>query len=124
MGYNADNLFAKVIRKELPSEIVYEDEYVLAIKDIHPSAPVHILVMPKGEYVSFDDFVQKATEHEIALFFIKVQQIAKQYQVDVDGYRLVANHGKNGGQAIPHFHVHILGKRPLGAIAAGDEYHA
>jgi diadenosine tetraphosphate (Ap4A) HIT family hydrolase len=109
MQYDKNNVFAKIIRGEIPSKKVYEDEQVLAFYDINPSSKVHILVIPKGEYVSFDDFMQKAGDGEIVHFFKKVQEIAKDAGVSKTGYRIVTNHGKNSGQIVFHFHVHIQG---------------
>ncbi len=123
MKYDNNNLFAKIIRKEMASTIVYEDQQVLAINDIHPVAPVHILAMPKGQYISFDDFASNAKPDEAAYFFATIRKIAYSQGLDKTGYRLVMNHGSDAAQTVMHFHVHILGKRPLGAIVAGDTYH-
>ena len=111
--YDTHNIFAKIIRKEIPAKIVFEDDSVFAINDVAPVAPVHILVMPKGEYISFDDFVSKAQGHEVSEFFIKVKEIAGKAGLKDSGYRIVMNHGPHAMQTIPHFHVHILGGRPL-----------
>lgn len=116
--YDQDNIFARIIRNELPCVKIYEDESVLAIKDISPSAPVHILVLPKDEYISLDDFVLKASSSEVANFFTKVREIAStQLALKEHGYRIVMNHGKDAEQTVPHFHVHILGGRRLGSVA-------
>lgn len=120
MPYDSNNIFAKIIRKEIPADVVYEDKHVLAFRDITPAAPAHILVIPKGEYVSFDDFMQHATADEVAYFFLKVQEIAASIGVDKSGYRLITNHGKDASQSVPHFHVHILGGRALGGLVPGD----
>ncbi len=121
--YNSSNIFAKIIRGEIPSTKVYEDDKVIAINDLHPSAPVHVLVIPKGEYISFNDFVVKAPPQEIANFFQKVQNIAQELGLEPTGYRLITNHGADASQTIPHFHVHILGKNKLGALVIGDSHH-
>jgi diadenosine tetraphosphate (Ap4A) HIT family hydrolase len=120
MAYDKDNIFAKIIRKEIPSAKVYEDDDVYAFHDIAKAAPVHVLVVPKGEYESFDDFVKKANMDVIANFFIKVQKIAEMMKVTENGYRIITNHGLHASQSVPHFHVHIIGGRALGALLPGD----
>ena len=109
MQYDKNNVFAKIIRGEIPAEKVYEDDKVLAFYDIKPSSKVHILVIPKGEYISFDDFMETAGDGEIVYFFKKVQEIAKNAGVSETGYRVVANHGESSGQIVFHFHVHVQG---------------
>lgn len=116
--YDPDNIFAKILRGEIPSETVYEDEHVLAFKDINPQAPIHILVIPKGEYVSWDDFSAKASDAEIAHFVRKVGEIARDRDLVEPGYRLLANIGGHGHQEVPHLHVHIFGGKPLGPMLA------
>lgn len=116
MSYDAGNLFARILRQEIPNKTVYEDEHVLAFHDIRPQAPVHALVIPKGRYVSADDFGAAATPEEITAFWRAVSRIGRDLGVDGDGYRLIANHGANSHQEVPHFHVHILGGRPLGPL--------
>lgn len=123
MEYDDDNIFAKIIRREIPSSKVYEDDDVYAFYDIAKAAPVHILVVPKGKYMSFNDFMQKADVSEISNFFSKVQLIAEQAGVDKSGYRLITNHGHDASQSVPHFHVHILGGRELGGLVPGDSSH-
>lgn len=123
MSYDPNNIFARIIRGELPCTKVYEDESVLAFNDIHPSAPVHVLVLPKGEYKSFDDFAESASADEMKHFYSKVREIAHKLGVEKTGYRLVMNHGADASQAVPHYHVHILGKRSLGGIVSGDVTH-
>jgi len=117
MAYDSSNIFAKILRGELPSDRVYEDENVLAIKDIHPKAPVHILVMPKGPYTSLLDFSIRATGDEIATFFQTVSKIAELGGLQDKGFRLVSNTGLDAGQEVPHFHVHLLGGMQLGPMA-------
>ena len=108
--YDKNNIFYKIINSEIPSTKVYEDKKILAFLDINPSAPVHILVIPKGEFVCFDDFVAKSSNEDVAYFFKKVQQIAKDQGLSDDCcYRVVANSGEKAGQIVPHFHVHIMG---------------
>ncbi len=116
MTYDHHNIFAKILRGDIPCSKVFENDYALAFHDISPAAPVHILVVPKGAYVSFDDFAVRASADEIVGFFKAVQTVAVASGVDVEGYRLLANHGSNAGQEVPHFHVHILGGRPLGGL--------
>lgn len=116
MEYDRNNVFARILRGEIPSKTVYEDEHVLAFHDINPQAPVHILVIPKGEYISMDDFTEKAAEAEIAAFFKAVGRIAREQGHAAAGYRFLANHGANAHQEVPHFHVHIFAGRPLGRM--------
>ncbi len=118
--YDENNVFAKIIRGEIPCNKVYEDEQVLAFYDISPAAPKHILVIPRGKYISLDDFVAKAPEGIVASFFARVTKIAESSGLKEKGYRIISNHGKDSHQTVPHFHVHILGGKPLGALVAGD----
>lgn len=118
--YDKNNIFARILRGEIPAKKAYEDEDVLAFHDIASAAPVHVLVIPKGEYVSFDDFVVKASPATVSEFFGKVKAIASALGVDKTGYRLISNHGADASQSVPHFHVHILGGRPLGGLVPGD----
>ncbi|NQV78906.1 MAG: HIT domain-containing protein [Alphaproteobacteria bacterium] len=115
MSYDTENVFAKILRGELPCAKVYEDDHVLAFSDIAPQSSAHVLVIPKGAYVSMDDFSASATDDEITAFFRAVGKIARDLGVDVTGYRLIANHGPDSHQLVPHFHVHILGGESLGA---------
>ena len=116
--YDASNIFARILRGELPCNKVHEDEHVLAFHDIHPIAPTHILVIPKGPYVSWDDFSANASDAEVAAFVRAVGKIARDSGLVGDGYRLLANTGLNSGQEVPHLHVHIFGGRPLGPMLA------
>jgi diadenosine tetraphosphate (Ap4A) HIT family hydrolase len=116
--YDDSNVFAKILRGDLPCKKVYEDEWALAFHDINPLAPVHILVIPKGPYVSWDDFSEKASDKEIAGFTRAVGKVARDQQLVVQGYRLLANTGKRAGQEVPHLHVHIFGGQPLGPMLA------
>ena len=116
MAYDPNNIFARILRGEIPSKKVYEDAHVLAFHDIHPQAPVHILVIPKGAYVSYDDFATKASPEEIVAFTRAVAAIARDQGLAQTGYRLLANHGPDSHQDVPHFHVHIVGGRPLGRL--------
>ncbi|MFN3826387.1 MAG: histidine triad nucleotide-binding protein [Micavibrio sp.] len=115
-NYDDNNIFAKILRREIPCKPVYEDDYVLAFPDIAPKAPVHILVIPKGKYVSVADFGAKATPEEITAFWRAVARIAADNGLPQTGFRTIANTGLNGGQEVPHFHVHIVGGRALGPM--------
>lgn len=117
--YDPENIFAKILRGEIPCNKVYEDDFSLAFHDINPQAPVHLLVIPKGEYVSWDDFSAKASEAEIAGFVRAVGHVAREQGLVVRGYRLLGNIGRNGGQEVPHLHVHLFGGGPLGPMLAG-----
>jgi diadenosine tetraphosphate (Ap4A) HIT family hydrolase len=116
--YDSNNIFARILRGELPSKKVYEDEHTLAFHDINPLAPDHILVIPKGPYVSWDDFTANASDAEITAFIRTVGQIAREAGMVAPGYRLLVNTGLDGGQEIPHLHVHIFAGRPLGPMLA------
>jgi histidine triad (HIT) family protein len=116
--YDDTNIFARILRGEIPSRTVYEDEYALAFHDIAPAAPVHILVIPRGPYVSWDDFSERASADEIAGFVRAVGKVARDQGLVEPGYRLLANTGSNSGQEVPHLHVHIFGGRPLGPMLA------
>lgn len=119
-AYNNENIFAKIIKGEAKAEKIYEDEKLIAIRDIFPAAPVHVLVIPKGEYVSFADFVVKAGDAEVAYFFRKIGEIAKLQGLEENGFRLITNHGAHASQTVPHFHVHIIGGRSLGGLVPND----
>lgn len=114
--YDEGNVFARILRGELPCRKVYEDEHALAFHDINPQAPDHILVIPKGAYVSWDDFSERGSEAEIAGFVRAVGKVAREAGLVAPGYRLLANVGVNGHQEVPHLHVHIFGGRPLGPM--------
>ena len=116
MAYDPGNIFARILRGELPCKKVYEDEHALAFHDINPQAPVHILVIPKGPYESLEDFSAKASAAEIAGFFRAVGEVARAQGLAGPGYRILANHGPHSHQEVPHFHVHIFGGRPLGRM--------
>ena len=117
--YDDGNVFARILRGELPCKKVYEDDHALAFHDINPMAPVHILVIPKGAYVSWDDFSDRASDVEIAGFARAVGKVAREQGMVVQGYRLLANTGKRAGQEVPHLHVHIFAGQPLGPMLAG-----
>ena len=118
--YDPDNVFARILRGEIPCNKVFEDEWALAFHDIAPQAPVHILVVPRGEWVSWDDFSARAAPEESAGFVRAVGQVARENGLVEPGYRLLANVGGHGGQEVPHLHVHLFGGRPLGRMIASD----
>jgi diadenosine tetraphosphate (Ap4A) HIT family hydrolase len=117
-AYDDSNIFARILRGEISSTKVYEDEWAFAFHDIHPQARVHILVIPKGRYVSWDDFSAAASGEEIAGFVRAVGTVARQHDLVEPGYRLLANVGPHGGQEVPHLHVHLFGGEPLGRMIA------
>ncbi|QCI93680.1 histidine triad nucleotide-binding protein [Novosphingobium sp. EMRT-2] len=116
LPYDDQNVFAKILRGEIPSRKVYEDEWALAFHDINPQAPLHILVIPKGAYVSWDDFSAKASDAEIGGFVRAVGAVAREAGVIEPGYRLLANVGPDSHQEVPHLHVHLFAGRPLGPM--------
>ena len=115
-AYDQNNIFARIIRGEIPCNKVYEDTHVLAFNDIHPQAAVHILVIPKGPYVCLSDFAQSASAAEQTAFFAAIGKIVAEKNLDAGGYRAIANTGIGGGQEVPHFHVHLLGGKKLGRM--------
>jgi len=116
--YDDQNIFAKILRGEIPSKKVFEDDYALAFHDINPQAPTHILVIPKGPYVSWDDFSAKGSDTEIAGFVRAVGEVARAAGLVAPGYRLLANTGLDSHQEVPHLHVHIFAGRRLGPMLA------
>ncbi|MDR3518737.1 MAG: histidine triad nucleotide-binding protein [Azospirillaceae bacterium] len=118
--YDPNNVFARILRGEIPCRKVYEDEHTLAFHDINPQAPVHVLVIPKGAYVDVDDFSARASDGEIAALWRAVTAIAHDLGVAVPGYRLLANTGPESGQEVPHLHLHLFGGRPLGRMIAKE----
>jgi diadenosine tetraphosphate (Ap4A) HIT family hydrolase len=114
--YDDQNIFARILRGEIPSRKVFEDEWALAFHDIAPQAPVHVLVIPKSRHVSLADFTAHAGDAEIAGFFRAVGAVAKQLALEDPGYRILANIGEHAGQEVPHFHVHLFGGKPLGRM--------
>jgi histidine triad (HIT) family protein len=116
MTYDRNNVFARILRGELPCRKVYEDEHVLAFEDIQPQAPTHIIVIPKGDYVSPDDFSEKASQAELVAFLRAISRIAREQGVTGGGYRILANHGAAAHQEVPHFHLHLFGGRDLGPM--------
>ena len=118
LPYDHSNIFARILRGEIPNKTVYEDEWALAFHDIMPQAPTHILVIPKGPYVSWDDFSARASAEEIAGFVRAVGHVARDQGLVAPGYRLLANVARHGGQEVPHLHVHLFGGAPLGPMLA------
>ena len=114
-NYNSENIFAKILKKEIPSDMVYEDEYVFAFNDINPQAPVHILIIPKEQYCSFDDFSKEANDKTICTMIRCIPKITRKLKIE-NGYRLVTNVGTTGGQEVPHFHIHLLSGGQFGKI--------
>jgi histidine triad (HIT) family protein len=120
MAYDRNNIFARILRGEIPCKKVFENEHALAFLDINPQAPIHVLVIPKGAYVSFDDFSIKATPEEIVGFTRAVGEVARAQGLGGSGYRILANHGADAHQEVPHFHIHIFGGRHLGRMLPKD----
>ncbi len=116
MAYDNDNIFAKILRGEIPCDKVYEDDEVLAFRDINPQTPTHVLVIPKGAYVSFDDFSENASDAEIAAFMRAAGRIAREAGAVEPGYRILANHGRDARQEVPHFHMHLFAGKDLGRM--------
>ncbi|MCG8511372.1 MAG: histidine triad nucleotide-binding protein [Rhodospirillales bacterium] len=116
MAYDDDNIFAKILRGEIPCDKVHETEHSLAFRDINPQTPVHVLVIPKGSYVSMDDFSANASDAEIGDFIRAVGDVARMMGVVESGYRILANHGRDGHQEVPHLHIHVFGGKNLGRM--------
>jgi len=113
--YDENNVFAKILRGDIPCKSIKETDYSLALYDINPRAPVHILVIPKGKYVNYNDFISKSLQEEREDFFLLVHSIAKEY-ASSDGFRIVSNNGADGGQEVPHLHFHILSGKVMEAL--------
>ncbi len=116
--YDDQNIFARVLRDEIPSRRVYEDEWAVAFHDIAPQAPVHVLVIPRGRYVALTDFAATASDAEIAGFLRAVANVARELELEQPGYRVLSNMGVHSGQEVPHLHVHLFGGAPLGPMLA------
>lgn len=119
MAYDDNNIFAKILRGDIPAKKVYEDEWALAFHDIGAKAPVHVLVIPKGKYVSIAEFGEKASAAEITGFYRAVSKVAHELGIVDGGFRTIANTGLNGGQEVPHFHIHLLGGKQIGPMVPG-----
>ncbi|PYG29200.1 HIT domain-containing protein [Pelagimonas varians] len=115
-AYDDQNIFAKILRGEIPNSTVLETEHSLAFRDLYPQAPKHVLVIPKGAYVCFDHFAQTASDTEIVDYVRAVGEVCKMEGVEEDGFRLISNAGRDAVQEVPHLHVHILAGRPLGRM--------
>ncbi len=113
MIYDKNNIFAKILRSEIPCNKVYEDDFNLGFYDVNPQAKIHILVIPKGEYIDFNDFMEKASGQEVESLFKSVRTISKELDIAKEGFRVITNKGKNAGQEVPHFHIHILAGEKL-----------
>jgi histidine triad (HIT) family protein len=116
MAYDRNNVFARILRGEIPCDKVYENEHALAFRDINPQAPTHVLVIPKGEYVSLDDFSAKASDAEMVSLLRALAHVARAEGVVESGYRILANNGGAAHQEVPHFHVHLFAGRDLGGM--------
>ena len=116
MVYDDENIFAKIINKKVSTKVILESEYAIAFNDIAPQAPIHILIIPKGKYIKYDDFLNKASKEEIYDFFMLVNQLVKTNDLEDSGYRLISNAGKNGNQEVPHLHFHLLAGQNLGKM--------
>lgn len=116
MAYDQNNIFAKILRGDIPCKKVYEDDHVLAFHDVAPQAPVHILVIPKGAYTDMDDFTAHASPEEITALMAATGKIAREQGLDKTGYRMISNCGANGGQEVPHLHLHLIGGKKLGRM--------
>lgn len=119
MAYDPDNVFAKILRGEIPCNKIYEDDFALAFHDIQPQAPVHVLVIPKGDYQNHEQFVSEASVDEIVGFARAQGEVISSLALD-GGYRVIVNSGANGGQEVPHYHIHILGGKKLGRMVAKE----
>ena len=120
MTYDTNNIFAKILNGDMPCDKVFENEHVLAFYDIAPAAPVHVIIIPKGHYISYHDFTHSASSEEILGFYKAVKHIAEMLDVVDQGYRLITNHGVHASQTVPHFHMHLLAGKPLGGLLHND----
>ena len=116
MAYSEDNIFAKILNKKLLTEIILENEHAIAFNDIAPQAPIHILIIPKGKYIKYDDFLNKASQEEIYNFFMLINKLIKDYNLENTGYRLITNAGRDANQEVPHLHFHLLAGQNLGKM--------
>lgn len=122
MAYDHQNIFAKILRKEIPCKHLYEDDCALAFHDLYPVAPVHVLVIPKGSFTSFSHFIKAAKPDFVANFFVAVQKVIEKLEIEYSGYRIISNCGEDGLQKIGHMHIHILGKKRLGGLGQEDSH--
>lgn len=117
-NYDPDNVFARILRGEIPAERVCDSKHSFAFYDISPAAPVHVLVVPRGAYIDFNDFTARASDEEILDFWKLVNKISAEQSLIPSGFRLISNVGRDSGQEVPHFHIHMLGGAPLGPLLA------
>jgi histidine triad (HIT) family protein len=120
VNYDQNNIFAKIIKKDIKANIILENEYFISFYDINPKAKIHALVIPKGQYIDYFDFYKNASDIEILEFKKGVNQVLEKLDLIQSGYRVIANSGINGGQEVPHFHIHILGGNKLGAMVGNN----
>ena len=116
MAYDENNIFAKILRREIACQVIYENEYTLSFADINPQAPVHVLVIPKGAYINWTDFATRASDKEISAFTKAISRVADLTGISETGYRVISNIGSNGHQEVPHLHMHVLGGSPIGPL--------
>ncbi len=119
MSYNENNIFAKILKGEVPCEKIYEDDYVLSFYDVNPQRKIHALVIPKGKYIDLDDFNNKASDQEIVGYYKGISIVAKKLGISLDigkGYRAITNLSEHGGQEVPHLHFHLLGGEKVGKM--------
>ena len=116
MPYDNDNIFAKILDKKLSTKIILENEHAIAFNDISPQAPIHILIIPKGKYIKYDDFLNKASQEEVYSLFLLINQLVKDNNLEDSGYRLITNAGRNANQEVPHLHFHLLAGKNLGKM--------
>ena len=116
MAYDNENIFAKILNRKLSTEIILENEHAIAFNDIFPQSPIHILIIPKGKYIKYDDFINKASKEEIYYFFMLINQLVRDYNLEDTGYRLITNAGKDANQEVPHLHFHLLAGQNLGKM--------
>jgi diadenosine tetraphosphate (Ap4A) HIT family hydrolase len=116
MSYDPNNIFARILRGEIPCKSVYEDDFALAFHDINPQAPLHVLVIPKGPYISLSDFTLNAPDSLVTGYFRAVGKVAAQLGLDENGYRALFNNGRDGGQEVPHLHIHLFAGKKLGPM--------
>ena len=116
MVYNEENIFAKILNKKLSTKIILENKHAIAFNDIAPQAPIHVLIIPKGKFIKYDDFISKASKEEIYDFFLLINKLVKYFNIEDTGYRLITNAGKNSNQEVPHLHFHLLAGKNLGKM--------
>ena len=114
--YDQDNIFAKILRSEIPCNKILENEFAMAFSDINPQAQIHTLVIPKNSYINFYDFTKNASNKEHEVFWKLVRDVIEHYKLEQEGFRIITNSGNNGNQDVPHFHVHLLGGENLGRM--------